>query len=290
MADHAGVAPYRPNSLDGGCPFTAGDDVGALIDVPTQVPAGRKVRESPASFDDHFSQVRLFWRSLSPVEQQHTISAYTFELGKCYEQAVKERELQCLANVDPELCAGVAAGLGLPVPAPSAPLAEVTPSPALSQLGRSWPVDGRIVGIVADSSSDLAGVRAVRAAVHAAGMVPLVIAPHGGELAGDDGDPVPVQRTFLTARSVEYDAVLLSCAPAGDDGPIDPRVAVLIRETFRHAKVIGGWGSAASALRAADCDPSAPGVILGDDPVRVCGDVEGLLAAHRVWERFPLDG
>src|SRR5699024_7196407 len=33
-ADHAGVAPYRPNSLDGGCPFTAGGDVSALIDVP----------------------------------------------------------------------------------------------------------------------------------------------------------------------------------------------------------------------------------------------------------------
>ena len=43
--------------------------------------------------------------SLTPVEQEHTIRAFTFELGKCYEQAVKKRELRVLANVDPVLCA-----------------------------------------------------------------------------------------------------------------------------------------------------------------------------------------
>ena len=85
-AVHAGVAPYRPNSLDGGCPFVAGDSEGAFLDVPQAVVAGSKVRELSASFDDHFSQARLFWLSMSPVEQDHIVQAYTFELGKCYDQ------------------------------------------------------------------------------------------------------------------------------------------------------------------------------------------------------------
>ena len=65
-AVHGGVAPYRPNSLDGGCPFVAGDAEGAFLDVPQAVAAGSKVRELSASFDDHFSQARLFWLSMSP--------------------------------------------------------------------------------------------------------------------------------------------------------------------------------------------------------------------------------
>ncbi|GAA3155108.1 hypothetical protein GCM10020255_035830 [Rhodococcus baikonurensis] len=61
---HTGVAPYHPNSLDGGCPFLASADSAAYIEVPEEV-SGRKVRQAPASFDDHFSQARLFYRSLS---------------------------------------------------------------------------------------------------------------------------------------------------------------------------------------------------------------------------------
>src|SRR3954469_1050136 len=147
---HTGVAPYKPNSLDGGCPFFAGAEEGAFVDVPVQGAESTKVRANPASFDDHYSQVRLFWASMSPVEKEHIIRAYTFELGKCYHQAIKERQLQCLANIDPALCAQVAAGLGLPAPEPTVPLADVTPSPALSQVGAQWPGDGRMVGIVVD--------------------------------------------------------------------------------------------------------------------------------------------
>jgi catalase len=282
MADPAGVAPYRPNSLDGGCPFTAGADVSAFIDVPVQLPASRKVREAPASFSDHFSQVRLFWLSLSPVEQEHTIRAYTFELGKCYEQAIRERQLRCLASVDPVLCAGVAQGLGLPAPEPAQPLPDVQPSPALAQIGQEWPIDGRVVGIIADETSDLDAVRRVREAVHGAGMVPLVIAPQGGRLEDGSGEPVIVQRTLLTARSIEYDAVLVSSAPT------DPRVSVLLDEAFRHCKAIGGWDRGEAALTAAGCSSSAPGIVLGEDPVQVYNQVAGLMAKHRVWDRFPV--
>ncbi len=164
-AVHQGVAPYRPNSLDAGCPFTAGDDQGAFLDVPVPVPAGRKVREVPATFEDHFSQVRLFFASLTPVEQDHVIGAYTFELGKCYEQAVRERQLRALANVDGRLCAAVAAGLGMSAPKPGIPLSEEQPSPALSQVGGTWPVAGRQVGIVADETSDTGQVQSLQEAL-----------------------------------------------------------------------------------------------------------------------------
>ncbi|MEE1757466.1 catalase [Streptomyces sp. SP18CS02] len=282
-AVHTGVAPYHPNSLDGGCPFLAGADTGAYIEVPVEVPAARKVREAPASVADHFSQPRRFWLSMTPTEREHIVAAYTFELGKCYEQAIKERGLKVLANIDPELCRRVAAGLGLPAPEPTEPQTPVEPSPALSQLGDTWPLDGRIIGIVAEEDSDLAGVREVRQAVLDAGMVPLVIAPTGGKLDAD-GEPITVQRTYATARSVEYDAVLLAGAST------DPRVLLMVTEAYRHAKAIGAWAGAPSVLEAAGVEPSAPGVVTGDDAGGVLEQITRLLGGHRVWERFSAEG
>ncbi|OKK21914.1 catalase [Streptomyces sp. CB00455] len=300
-AVHRGAAPYRPNSLDGGCPFLAGADTGAFIEVPAHVAEGKKVRQAPASFDDHFTQPRLFWLSMTPPEQEHIIAAYTFELGKCYEQAVKERALAVLANIDPRLSARVAAGLGLPAPAPSSPLVDPEPSPALSQLGGTWPVDGRVIGIVTDGAADVEGVRSVRQAVLDAGMVPLVIAPAGGRIDAD-GDPLTVQRTFATARSIEFDALLLAGVPApgadargardakagnADPATADPRLPLLLNEAFRHGKAIGVWAGADAVLPAAGIPAEAPGVVRGETGATVLEEVVRLLGAHRVWERFP---
>lgn len=300
---HSGVAPYRPNSLDGGCPFLAGEDTGAYIEFPVEVPEAKKVRDAPVSFSDHFSQPRRLWLSMTPVEREHIIGAYTFELGKCYEQAVKARALRVLANIDPELCQQVAAGLGLPAPAASEPLAQVDPSPALSEVGRSWPLDGRVVGIIADDSADLAGVRSVRRAVLAADMVPLVIGPTGGVLDAD-GDPLPVQRTFATARSIEFDTILVAGvpAPAADafgardakaesaadpaGGVADPRVLLMLSEAYRHSKAIGSWAGSGGVLEAAGVPANALGVVTGDSGEAVFSEITGLLAKHRVWDRF----
>ncbi|MDM4719607.1 catalase [Micromonospora sp. WMMA1363] len=297
QAVHTGVAPYRPNTLDGGNPFRAGDDENAFLDVPVTVVEAPKVRANPVSFDDHFSQVRLFWLSMSPVEREHIVRAYTFELAKCYHQEIKERQLRCLANIDPVLCAQVATGLGLSAPEPTAPLVDVEPSPALSQLGRKWPMDGRTVGIVVDADSDLDSVVGVRSAVFAAGMVPLLIAAHGGKVG-----ELPVQRTFATGRSVEFDALLLAGAPApapdalpaaadAEAGSahatlVDPRVLLLVQESWRHAKAIGGWGAGVAVLEQARV-VGAPGVVTGDSGTDVLAAVQRLMAAHRVWERFP---
>ena len=296
-AVHGGVAAYKPASLDGGCPFFAGATDGAFVDVPVVVAESTKVRANPASYDDHYSQVRQFWLSMTPVEKEHIVAAYTFELAKCYEQTIKERQLLALANIDPDLCAQVATGLGLPAPAATIELGSPDESPALSQIGGVWPGDGRMVGIVVDPDGELDGVAAVVDAVRAAGMVPLVVAPHGGVLP----DGSTVQRTFAATRSVEYDVLLVAGCPmpapdslvsrdakAGETtGPgLDPRVALMLAECFRHAKVIGAWGDGVEALQLNGIAPGSAGVVVGDDAMTVLAEVQELMGAHRVWERF----
>jgi catalase len=304
-AVHAGVAPYRPNSLDGGNPFETPDGDRPFIDHPAPVPASVKERALPASFEDHFSQARLFFQSLSEVEKEHVAQAYTFELGKCYEQAIRERQLKALAAIDPTLAQVVADGLGLPVPKPAESPADVVPSPALSQVGREWPLDGRQVGIVVGPDVDASELSGTVTSVHQAGLVPLIIAPSGGEAATRLlGKDLVAQRTYLTARSIEFDAVLVASAtpPAPDaangldskvgastPGGIDPRVSLLLGEVWRQAKAIGAYGAGEDVLRTTGYLEGA-GVVTGSGAEEAVQQLLNLMPAHRVWERFPTTG
>ena len=295
-AVHTGVAPYRPHSFDGGCPFQAGATDGAFVEAAVAT-AGTKTRSNHVSYDDHFSQVRQFWLSMTPVERDHIVSAYTFELSKCFEQVIRERQLLALANVDPELCQRVAEGLGLPAPEPTVPLVDLPASPALSQVGGSWPADGRTVGIVVDEATDSDDVAALVTAIHGEGLVPLVVGPHGGTLANG----VAVQRTFGASRSVEFDAVLVGArpAPASDalpttdakggeptPAPIDPRVVLLLHEAFRHAKAIASWGPGMEAVADAGIPLGAAGLVADEDAGEAWSRLHKLMTQHRVWERF----
>jgi len=294
-AVHGGAAPYRPNSVDGGCPFLADADTAAFIEAPQAVPSGRKVREHPATFADHFSQARLFFGSLTAIEQDHVIQAYAFELGKCYEESIKLRQLRALANIDAYLCSEVAHSLGLPIPEATEDLTDEEASPALSQLGATWPVEGRQVGVIADETTDLAKLSALCEAVLEAGMIALVVAPTGAKLGGD----VTVQRTYLTAASIEFDAIVLATAASPGPDAIDSRDAkagdpsappgtdARVAEVWRHAKAIGTIGEGSQVLTGAGLPLDAPGVVTGDgDPV--VAEIASLLASHRAWDRFPV--
>ncbi|MDX1891181.1 catalase [Mycolicibacterium sp. 050158] len=280
-AIHTGVAPYRPNGIDGGEPLVASAEEGGYVPTPRQVD-GPVAREQPVSFEDHFTQPAMFYRSLSAIEKAHIVEAFTFELGKCYEKSVKERELEVLANVDTELCRQVADGLGLPAPQGNPPTGD-TVSAALSQVVTTpGPVAGRKVAVIADAGSDLAGISALTKALERKGVTVLVTAPVGGTLrAGRRA--VVVDRTFATARSIEFDAVVVA---AGTTPTPDIKLVVLLQETFRHCKAVGAWGDGVSLLDAAGIDRAAAGVLIASDADKAFGsDLTTALGLHRAWAR-----
>ncbi|MCW2724189.1 MAG: katE [Frankiales bacterium] len=280
-AIHTGVAPYLPNSVDGGEPRVAAEDEGGYVQLARPV-EGSVVRGKPASFDDHFSQPTMFYRSLTEVEQAHVVEALSFELGKVYEQSIKERTLQVLANVDADLCAQVAAALGLPAPKGN-PAEDVEPSPALSQVVTApGPIAGRKVGVVADAGSDLAGIGRLRKAVEKLGASLLVIAPVGGVLKKGKTTEI-VERTLLTVRSIEFDAILV----AGGTTPTnDIRLALLVQEAYRHCKTLGAWGDAAELLKALGVSTDDPGVVVGDGVAKeFTTELVAAVGLHRAWDR-----
>ncbi len=280
-AVHAGAAPYRPNSIDGGKPLVADADDGGYVQVARPV-GGAPVRANPVSFGDHFSQATMFYRSLTPLEQAHIVEAFTFELGKCFEQAIKERVLQVLANVDADLCAQVADGLGLPAPVGS-PAKDVMLSPALSQVViEPGPIAGRKIAVIADAEADLAGIDKLRKTAAKLGASLLVVAPAGGVLHRGSREET-VDRTLLTTRSVEFDAIVVA---GGTTPTVDIKLVLLLQEAFRHSKVLGAWGNGAAILEAAGIPAAGAGIVTGDSVVKSFTDqLVAAVGLHRAWDR-----
>jgi catalase len=134
-------------------------------------------------------------------------------------------------------------------PAPKGkPAEDVTQSPALVQIlaepGRD---DGRKIGIIAKCGFRSSRHPMLVKAAAALGVTALVIAPVGGVLKAGRRK-VTVDRTLATARSIEFDAVVVA---AGTTPTTDIKLVVLLQEAFRHCKAIAAWGDGAAVLKAA---------------------------------------
>ena len=83
-------------------------------------------------------------------------------------------------------------------------------------------------------------------------------------------------------------AIAARDAKAGVAAPatLDPRVLLLVGEAWRHAKAIGAWDGGVAVLEQAGV-AETPGVVSAGTGPDTFTAVQQLLAAHRVWDRFP---
>jgi catalase len=289
-AIHRGRIAYEPNSLGGGCPFQAGMAGFVAFPEPT---ASFEVRAKPERFAEHFNQATLFYRSQSPAEQRHIAAAFRFELSKVTVPAVRERMLSMLANVDDDLVAQVADGLGMAVPAPmpraidETPAPEVTESPALSLLAR--PGEGGIrtrkVAIAVADGVDGAAVGRVRDALVAQGAMVRLMGPRVGAF---DGGEVLLDADVSAENEpgVLFDGFVLPGGPGMEAIGRDGRFAEHLKDQYRHCKPILALGDSQAVLEGA-------GILRGGDPALVVGEATdrtlakfiAALAAHRNFDR-----
>ncbi len=312
MTIDVGNAAYSPNSLDENLPAPRTVEDGAFATYPARVDGVmRRVRS--ASFDDHFSQATMFWNSMSPVEKQHIIDAFSFELAKVNRAEIRERVVtDMLTPIDVELARAVAINLGL-ADLPSIPNrkpATKTPrgksngasngtasasSPLLSQLDPATGVLGDITGrkvaiLVADGSS-AGDVETIADALSDAGAHALVLSAKLGEIAGDGG-AIHVDHRLVTMPAVVFDAVYL---PGGDAAAATLAASSdarnFVAEAFAHAKAIASSDAGAIVLREAGVpqnEGAQEGVVIGDAEA-IADDFIEAIGRHRAWGRTQLE-
>ncbi len=144
------------------------------------------------------------------------------------------------------------------------------------------PISGRKIGVVADARADLAGIAKLRRSVAKLGAELLVIAAVGGTL-GRGTEALVVDRTLLTTRSIEFDALLVADEVSPTD---DIKLVVLLQEAFRHCKTVGAWGTGTAVLEGAGIPVDGPGVVVGATAAKSFTDqVVAAVGLHRAWAR-----
>src|SRR5690625_405872 len=122
---------YHNNSLANNTPHTTPPEEGGYEHYPTK-DEGHIIRARSESFKDYFSQPRIFWNSLTPVEKQHIIEAFSYQLGKVKSESVREQNVNLLVKVDKELATIVADNIGVERPT-GTHVSVSTSYPSLSQ-------------------------------------------------------------------------------------------------------------------------------------------------------------
>ncbi|MCX5045108.1 catalase [Aldersonia sp. NBC_00410] len=296
-----GRTSYHKNSLGGGCPALSDSaDYGEVFKHYTQRVDGETIRKRSESFQDHYSQAAMFWRSMSDVEAEHIVAAYAFELGKVETPEIRVAVVEQLNKVDHDLAAQVAAKLGLPEP-DEEPTPDAVTSPALSQLNTATDsIATRKIAVLAADGVDVKGVTKVRSALTERGAIVEVLGPHGGTLSGGSGGELTVDRAINTMASVLYDAVIVPCGEKSVETLSGDGYALhFIAEAYKHAKTLAAFGGGVDLLRRMNI-----GTQLADDTDVVA--VEGVvttaaaqndisdgfgeafaaeLAKHRAWAR-----
>ena len=288
MMQPKGRANYEPNSLgevDGEITGPRECPVSGFTTFPSEE-EGQKLRIRPESFADHYSQARLFFRSIDPAEQAHLASALVFELSKVGIEAIRTRMLSNLVNVDPDLAKRVAAGLNMPAPKASkaaVPVQDLEPSPALKIIRGALELHtlkGRSVGVLVADRSDAAAVKAVKTAVVKAGGRVVIIAPKIGGAKLSDGTVLPADGQLAGSPSVLYDAVAVILSEDGCKLLLKESAAVqFVMDAFGHLKAIGASPEAKPLLDKAGAEP--------DEGVTDLGKAFIAAAGKRFWDREP---
>lgn len=287
-------ANYEPNSINDNWPRETppGPKRGGFESYQERID-GNKIRERSPSFGEYYAHPRLFWNSQTPIEQQHIIGGFSFELSKVVRTYIRERVVDQLAHIDVQLAQSVADNLGITLTdeqrnlAPPKEVNGVKKDPSLSLYAvPGGSIKGRVVAILLNDKTRASDVLGIMQALKTQGVHAKLLYSRMGEVTADDGSVLPVAATFAGAPSLTVDAVIV---PGGDLASLltNGDAVYYLLETYKHLKPIALSGDARqfkAQLKVAD--QGEDGIVEGDNvDDAFMTKLFDLLAAHRVWSR-----
>jgi catalase len=253
---------------------------------------GEKIRKRSETFADHYSQARLFYRSMTEPEQNHIASALAFELAKVEIVEIRGRMLGHLGHIDGGLQQTVADALGMPLKNavkihPAVAPRDLDPSPSLSLIAKDpHTLKGRKAGILVTDGADADQLTALQAAFKKEKAAVELIAPKIGGATISDGSLVPVHHALSGGPSIFFDTVgILASDEAMADLVRESAAVNWVRDAFGHLKVIGYSPEAAPLLEAAGIEPDEGTIVLEGSK-----GIKAFIATARGgrrWEREP---
>lgn len=286
---HKGQASYQPNSIDNDWPAETPPAAsnGGFESYPEQI-SGHKLRQRSETFSDHFSQPRLYYKSLAPHEQKHVVDAYTFELSKVQRKHIRERQVQqILANIDLDLARQVGANLGIEVPDLTLDYKKTTVEKSAKLSFLAFPpqdIQGRKVAVLIHNLVKSDTLEAIKNWAIKEGAVVHLLAPSLAPVKDHKDSIITADGMQMAEPSIAYDAVII---PDGDNLNVvlqDGVARHYVLEAYKHLKPIAFLGNKSDLLEPLGLVPDE-GTLVGDEFQPIAEKFKNLIMAHRVWSR-----
>ncbi|NUF35313.1 catalase HPII [Acinetobacter oleivorans] len=286
---HKGQASYQPNSIDNDWPAETPPAAsnGGFESYPEQI-SGHKLRQRSETFSDHFSQPRLYYKSLAPHEQKHVVDAYTFELSKVQRKHIRERQVQqILANIDLDLARQVGANLGIEVPDLTLDYKKTAVEKSAKLSFLAFPpedIQGRKVAVLIHNLVKSDTLEAIKNWAIKEGAVVHLLAPSLAPVKDHKDNIIVADGMQMAEPSIAYDAVII---PDGDnlDAVLQDGVARhYVLEAYKHLKPIAFLGNKSDLLEPLDL-VADEGTLVEDEFQPIAEKFKKLIMAHRVWSR-----
>jgi catalase len=287
------VAAYTPNTLDFGSPMQANQTTGnGFFTAPGRTVSGHLVRTKSPTFSDVWSQPRLFYNSLVPVEQQFLINAMRFEASHIKSSVVKQNVVIQLNRVSNDIARRVARVIDIPEPAPDPTFYNNNSTAFVSVFRHPLPTIATLnVGLLASTSSaaSMSQAAALASAFAQVGANPIVV----GETLTRG-----VDQTYSAADATGFDGIIVTSGAealfanrsSSSFFPVDRPMQILL-DGYHWGKPVGALGSASPTVFHAAGIGATPGVFF-ENSTDLTGFVtafEDGLSQFRFVDRFPVD-
>ncbi|KAL4952033.1 catalase B [Aspergillus filifer] len=287
---------YSPNTLNGASPKQANQTVGrGFFTAPDRKASGNLVRAKSSTFEDVWSQPRLFWNSLIPAEKQFIVNAMRFENANVKSDVVKQNVIIQLNRISNDLATRVANAIGVDAPEPDNTYYHDNTTVNIGAFGhRLQTLAGLKIGVLAsvNAQESFSAATALSAELKGDGVDIIVVAERFAQ---------GVNQTYSASDAIQFDAVIV--APGAEDllGAKSATVASstlypagrpleILLDAFRFGKPVAAIGSGSAALENAGIAEDSEGVYTADSVnTGLVDDIIEGLTVFRFLDRFALD-
>lgn len=274
---------YHNNSLAGNTPATTPPSKGGYTHYPEKV-EGHKTRQNPSqSFDDYFSQARLFWNSLAAFEKKDLIATFIYHLQYVKSKSVRQKNVDMWANVDKNMATIIADNIGVKAPTTSnLPLSKR--SPMISMANTPHYAYTQKVGVLIGNGFNSMEVRNVLSFLKDQGVFVDIISEKLGTIVGSDGSKLNVDETFKTKDSVLYDSLYIVGGNAADQENFNQNITDFYTEAYKHYRPIGIATTGQSYIKLSQGN-NFEGVVFATNNSNFKRDFVSAIAQQRFWNR-----
>ncbi|EKC6390859.1 catalase [Staphylococcus pseudintermedius] len=272
MNVHQGQTAYHKNALNNNDPHTTPREEGGFEHYQEKV-EGHKIRKRSTSFEDHYSQAKLYLNSLTPTEYDHMVAGFSFEIGMCKSVMVKQNAVNQLNKVDRQLAEAVAANVGVSVPEENEEVQSTAKDSQLTMEKFDIPLPGHSVAVLVSGEISEETLKSY-AKVFAENKLNYAFV--GKQPRAIDED-FGITETYDTAHPTLFDsAIVLS-----DGSDLLPEAEEFAEMTYKHKKPLVVNEKAANQLGRSKIKLNAPGVFTSDEPDTIVKAFDRV----RYWDR-----